>query len=205
MSSRSCWVCRLKYSSKDERHRDQDGNGHLARILTTLLLLRASYEYVPYISLESVIEHTKEAYYVALRQTQVTITAEAPNWQPWLEYFLRALVEQKSRLEMKIERERIFLSDLPELSERILELCRERGRVTIGDIAKRCSDREGAKSDFVQDIAAANAVYNAGDDLSDFPIGSGLSRPAKTPAHRIATANSSSAARRRKRRGRRQR
>jgi Fic family protein len=117
-------------------HPFQDGNGRLARILTTLMLLRAGYEYVPYSSLESVIEHTKEAYYVALRQTQVTITAEAPNWQPWVKYFLRALVEQKSRLEKKIERERIFLSDLPELSVRILELCRERGRVTIGDIAK---------------------------------------------------------------------
>jgi Fic family protein len=117
-------------------HPFQDGNGRLARILTTLLLLRAGYEYVPYSSLESIIEHTQEAYYVDLRQTQVTITAEAPNWQPWVKYFLCALVEQKSRLEKKIERERIFLSDLPELSVRILELCRERGRVTIGDIAK---------------------------------------------------------------------
>ena len=117
-------------------HPFQDGNGRLARVLTTLLLLRAGYEYVPYSSLESIIEHTKEEYYVALRQTQVTIAAKAPNWQPWLKYFLRAVVEQKSRLDKKIERERIFLSDLPELSVRILELCRERGRVTIGEIAK---------------------------------------------------------------------
>jgi predicted HTH transcriptional regulator len=72
----------------------------------------------------------------AVRQTQVTITNETPNWRPWLIYFLRALVEQKLRLEKKIERERAFLGDLPELSVRILELCRERGRVTVGDIAK---------------------------------------------------------------------
>jgi predicted HTH transcriptional regulator len=61
---------------------------------------------------------------------------QSSNWRPWLTYFLRARVEQKSRLEKKIERERIFISDLPELSVRILELCRERGRVTIGEIAK---------------------------------------------------------------------
>ena len=43
-------------------HPFQDGNGRLARVLTMLLLLRAGYEYVPYSSLESIIEHTKEEY-----------------------------------------------------------------------------------------------------------------------------------------------
>jgi Fic family protein len=52
------------------------------RILTTLLLLRAGYAYVPYSSMESVIEHSKEGYYLALRQTQETIRSGAPNWQP---------------------------------------------------------------------------------------------------------------------------
>ena len=37
-----------------------------------ILLLRAGYAYVPYSSLESVIEMSKERYYLALRQTQVT-------------------------------------------------------------------------------------------------------------------------------------
>jgi len=51
-------------------------------------------------------------------------------------YFLKALQQQKQRLEKKIERERVILGDLPELSVQILELARERGRVTIADIAK---------------------------------------------------------------------
>lgn len=42
-------------------HPFQDGNGRLSRILTTLLLLRSGYEYVPYSSLESVIEEKKMA------------------------------------------------------------------------------------------------------------------------------------------------
>ncbi len=72
-------------------HPFQDGNGRLSRVLTTLLLLQAGYTYVPYSSLESVIEHNKEAYYLALRHTQGTIRTDAPNWQPWLVFFLRSL------------------------------------------------------------------------------------------------------------------
>ncbi len=77
-----------------EIHPFQDGNGRLSRVLTTLLLLQAGYAYVPYSSLESVVEQNKEAYCRALRQTQATIRTEAPNRQPWLMFFLRSLAEQ---------------------------------------------------------------------------------------------------------------
>lgn len=119
-----------------EIHPFQDGNGRLSRILTTLLLLRAGYAYVPYSSLESVIEQNKEGYYLALRQTQDTIRTDTPNWQPWISFFLRALQQQMKRLAKKVEREKIVLSALPELSVQILEYAREHGRVTIGDMAK---------------------------------------------------------------------
>lgn len=116
-----------------EIHPFQDGNGRLSRVLTTLLLLQAGYAYVPYSSLESVIEHSKEAYYLALRQTQGTIRTESPNWQPWLVYFLRALAEQVTRLNRKVEREKIVLAALPELSLQIVEFAREHGRITMGE------------------------------------------------------------------------
>lgn len=115
-------------------HPFQDGNGRLSRVLTTLLLLRAGYAYVPYSSLESVIERSKEAYYLALRRTQGQMREDSPDWQPWLLYFLTALQKQKDRLAKKIERERLLIGDLPGLSVRILELCRERGRVTVAEI-----------------------------------------------------------------------
>jgi len=118
-----------------EIHPFQDGNGRLSRILTTLLLLRAGYAYVPYNSLESVIEHNKEAYYLALRRTQGTIRTKLPDWQPWLDFFLQALQQQKRGLEKKIEHERVILGELPELSAQILELARERGRVTVAAAA----------------------------------------------------------------------
>lgn len=119
-----------------EIHPFQDGNGRLSRVLTTLLLIQAGYAYVPYSSLESVIELNKEAYYLALRQTQGTIRTEAPNWQPWLIFFLRSLAEQVRRLEKKVEREKIVLAALPELSLQIVELAREHGRVTMMDAIK---------------------------------------------------------------------
>lgn len=116
-----------------EIHPFQDGNGRLSRVLTTLLLLQAGYAYVPYSSLESVIEANKEAYYLALRQTQGTIRTDAPNWQPWLVFFLRSLAEQIRRLEKKVEREKIVLAALPTLSLQIVEFAREHGRVTMAE------------------------------------------------------------------------
>lgn len=119
-----------------EIHPFQDGNGRLSRVLTTLLLLQAGYAYVPYSSLESVVEANKEGYYLALRQTQGTIRTDAPNWQPWLLFFLRSLAEQVRRLEKKVEREKIVLARLPELSLQIVEFAREHGRITMAEAIK---------------------------------------------------------------------
>ena len=119
-----------------EIHPFQDGNGRLSRVLTTLLLLQTGYAYVPYSSLESVIENSKEGYYLALRQTQGTIRSEAPNWQPWLMFFMRALQQQKRRLATKVEREKNALAALPELAVKILDYVRDHGRVTTRDMVR---------------------------------------------------------------------
>jgi Fic family protein len=119
-----------------EIHPFQDGNGRLSRVLTTLLLLKAGYAYVPYSSLESVIENSKEGYYIALRQTQGTLRSGAPNWQPWLIYFLRALQQQERRLATKVERERLVIAALPELATQIIDHVRQHGRVTMADMIR---------------------------------------------------------------------
>lgn len=119
-----------------EIHPFQDGNGRLSRVLTTLMLLQAGYVYVPYSSLESVIEQSKESYYMALRQTQKTIRTDSPNWQPWLMFFMRSLQHQKRRLADKINREHHFLMDLSELGIRTLDYARQHGRVTNRDMVR---------------------------------------------------------------------
>lgn len=136
-------------------HPFQDGNGRLSRILTTLLLLRSGYAYVPYASLESVIEASKDGYYLSLRRTQQTLANENPDWEPWLVYFLGALFEQKMRLEKKLETERLLAGDLPELSARILELCRNRGRATVGEIEKATRANRGTIKDHLSSLVKA--------------------------------------------------
>jgi len=116
-------------------HPFQDGNGRLSRILTTLLLLKSGYFYVPYSSLETIVEATKEAYYRALRLTQQTlIKTQEPNFIPWLIYFLRSLQKQIERLEFSIKREKLTLASLPKLAEQILALVRERQKTTIAEV-----------------------------------------------------------------------
>ncbi len=117
-------------------HPFQDGNGRLSRILTTLLLLKSGYAYVPYSSLESVIEANKEGYYLALRRTQSSLAAGQPDWEPWVIFFLRALQRQKQQLAAKVEQSRTALASLSALGERIVELARSQGRVSVAEIVR---------------------------------------------------------------------
>ena len=119
-----------------EIHPFQDGNGRLSRILTTLLLLQAGYIYVPYSSLESVIEHNKEAYYVALRKTQQSLKSDALDWQPWMLFFMRAMQQQKRRLSAKVEKEKITLVTMSVLAIQILDYVSDHGRVTTRDMVR---------------------------------------------------------------------
>jgi len=56
------------------------------------------------------------------------------------------------KLEAKIERERILLGELPELSIKILELARERGRVTIAEAAKATGASRNTIKDHVRTL-----------------------------------------------------
>ena len=119
-------------------HPFQDGNGRLSRVLTTLMLLRVGYAYVPYASLESVVEENKALYYSALRRTQKTLN-ETPDWEPWVGFFLRALKKQKSILEERVEDEKeaqITTEELHPLSEEILSSFEDNKRLTVSEIVE---------------------------------------------------------------------
>ncbi|MGQ0507657.1 MAG: Fic family protein [Myxococcaceae bacterium] len=111
-------------------HPFQDGNGRLSRIITTLLLLRAGYEYVPYSSLERVVEENKDGYYRALRRGQGTLDKGESQLGEWLLFFLQCLTTQKNGLARKVERERL-MAQLPPLAAELLRLAREHGRLTV--------------------------------------------------------------------------
>jgi len=145
-----------------EIHPFQDGNGRLSRVLTTLLLLRAGYAYVPYSSLESVIEQSKDTYYLALRRTQKTTRSKKPDWQPWLMFFLRALQQQKRRLESRVEREKKILGQLPELSLRICELTKDRGQVKVEDIIRAMGAARGTVKDHLNRLTKGGYLVQHG-------------------------------------------
>lgn len=145
-----------------EIHPFQDGNGRISRVLTTLLLLQAGYAYVPYSSLESIIEENKQGYYLALRQTQSTIRTKAPNWDSWILFFLRSLSVQVGRLEKKVIHEKLMLSKLPELSLSILELAQEHGQVSISDIVTSKNANRNTIKAHLKKLVAMNLLIQHG-------------------------------------------
>lgn len=78
-------------------HPFRDGNGRLSRALTTLLLLKTGYTYVPYVSLDEIIEEREVDYYLALRKTQSKHKTKNEDITLWLKFLLDALLEQIKR------------------------------------------------------------------------------------------------------------
>lgn len=126
-------------------HPFQDGNGRLSRALTTLLLLRLGYGYVPYSSFERVIEENKDSYYLALRRGQAEleeINAKKPTKSKakpggvndWITFFLKSMQKQKIALEAKMKNE-LAVTKLPRLSLQIVELIKSRGATSLGEAA----------------------------------------------------------------------
>ncbi len=125
-------------------HPFQDGNGRLSRVLTNLMLLRAGYAYASYTSLESVIEHNKEAYYLALRRTQTSFQKET-DWEPWILFFLRALRSQTQRLRDRLADSLVsvktlnkpdLMAEVSPLAGRLFKLLEERQTLSVGEAAE---------------------------------------------------------------------
>ena len=115
-------------------HPFQDGNGRLSRCLCTLLLLQAGYQYVPYASLESIVEENKESYYLALRKTQLSLKGSVPDYTPLLLFFLRSLQKQKIILSNRVSQEKLIYLHLSKVSTEILTLVAEHGRLSMSEL-----------------------------------------------------------------------
>ena len=116
-------------------HPFQDGNGRLARVLTNLALLRLGYTYMPFSSLERVVEENREQYYRALRSAQMTLDRDESGLGNWLRFFLLCLLSQKNTLAEKVKKERLMTS-LAALDEELLQLARHHGRLTLATAFK---------------------------------------------------------------------
>jgi Fic family protein len=138
--------------------------------MTAIRRARPGCACVPHSSLESIIENSKEGYFSALRQTQTTIRSARPDWQPWTVYFLRVLQQHKRRLEKEIERQRIVMATLPELSLQIVEAIEDRGRTTIGEIVKLTGANRNTVKKHLAALVAGNHItrHGRGKGLSDW-------------------------------------
>ncbi len=114
-------------------HPFQDGNGRLSRILTTLLLLKAGYNYVPYSSLERIVEDNKDGYYLSLRKAQSTLDSDCSGLPEWILFFLRTMKKQKDALLKKLGAEEL-LAEFSELDQQIIEILKARATASMSNL-----------------------------------------------------------------------
>jgi Fic family protein len=114
-----------------------DGNGRMARLLTLLLLYKAGYEVGRYISLEQMVEHTKESYYDTLYlSSQGWHEAQHPIL-PWWEYFLGVmLLAVYQEFERRVG---LVTTGRGTKTAMVLDALKYfRGNFTIRDLQERC-------------------------------------------------------------------
>lgn len=111
-------------------HPFNDGNGRLSRILTLLLLYRLDYIVGKYISIEKIIEESKETYYEVLEASSFNWHENENTYEPFVKYtlgiILLAYKEFENRVETMVKR---GLSK----PERVAEMIKQ----TLGTITKR--------------------------------------------------------------------
>ena len=79
-----------------------DGNGRIGRLLTLMLLYQAGYEVGRYISLERIIEESKETYYEVLLKSSHGWHEAKHDLRPWWNYFLGTLIAAYREFEERV-------------------------------------------------------------------------------------------------------
>jgi Fic family protein len=84
-------------------HPFNDGNGRMSRLLTLLLLYREGYIAGKYISLEMMIEKTKESYYETLEQSSNDWHMNENNYAPFVSYYLSVILAVYRDFESRVD------------------------------------------------------------------------------------------------------
>jgi len=119
-------------------HPFNDGNGRMSRLLTLLLLYRADYVVGKYISLEKLIEKSKETYYEVLELSSQNWHEENNNYEPFVKYMLGIIVAAYRDFS---ERTDIIISKSVSKPNRIREVIQNSlGKITKQEILEKCPD-----------------------------------------------------------------
>ncbi len=143
-------------------HPFTDANGRLSRALTVMLMLKAGYEYMPYASMESIIEASKDAYYRALRGTQKTIWGDKVDYEPWLTFFIGALVKQKRHLEAKLQQLQDSSSKLSATALAVLDLFATKSEMTMPEIVTAMNKNPETVRKAVQTLVKSGRLTKVG-------------------------------------------
>lgn len=119
-------------------HPFNDGNGRMSRLLTLLLLYRSQYIVGKYISIEKMIESTKESYYDALKQSSVGWHENANTYVPFVKYLLGVVLAAHREFASRVQ---VVIDGKMTKPERVAKVIEETlGKVTKQDILKKCPD-----------------------------------------------------------------
>ena len=119
-------------------HPFNDGNGRMSRLLTLLLLYRAGYIVGKYISIEKLIEQSKETYYETLQQRSCDWHEEANDYHPFVRYTLGVIVAAYRDFSTRVE-----ILSVKEISKpkRIQEIIKTTiGKITKTELINKCPD-----------------------------------------------------------------
>jgi Fic family protein len=119
-------------------HPFNDGNGRMSRLLTLLLLYRAGYIVGKYISLEYLIEKSKESYYDVLRESSSQWHDNASDYLPFIEYYLGLILKAYGEFENRVEH--VFISKLSKAERIRMQFEKKLGKISKRDILEACPD-----------------------------------------------------------------
>ena len=119
-------------------HPFNDGNGRMSRLLTLLLLYRAGYIVGMYISIEKLIEQTKETYYETLQESSYNWHEEENDDAPFVRYMLGVIVAAYRDFSSRVQ---LLVTSGMSKPERVREVIRGSiGKMTRAQIMEKCSD-----------------------------------------------------------------
>lgn len=119
-------------------HPFNDGNGRMSRLLTLLLLYRAGYIVGKYISIEKMIEQTKETYYEALQNSSADWHEDKNDYIPFVQYMLGVIVAAYREFSSRVKF--IAASNMSK-PERVKAIIKETlGKITKTEIMQKCPD-----------------------------------------------------------------
>ncbi len=115
-----------------------DGNGRMSRLLTLLLLYRSGYIVGKYISVEKLIEVSKDTYYEALEESSKLWHEGQNNYEPFVKYMLGVVVNAYREFSSRVHL--LVTSDMSK-PDRVKEIIKETlGTITKTEIMKKCPD-----------------------------------------------------------------